>query len=120
MTLDYAKDRKQFEKSIGSFQVLQHYMAQMATDVDGARFGVYHAAWLLSKEVPCAKEVAVAKAFAGEAFERVITLAHQIHGAIGCTLDHDLHFYTVRGKAAQLSYGNTDACRETLAQEMRL
>ena len=120
MTLDYAKERKQFDRPIGSFQVIQHYCADMATDVEGTRFSSYQAAWLLSEGIPCNKEVAIAKAWAGEACERVVTLAHQIHGAIGCTVDHDLHYYTRRGKTAQLSYGDGDFYREKVAQEIGL
>ena len=66
------------------------------------------------------REIAIAKAWAGEAYERVVTQSHQIHGAIGCTIDHDLQFYTKRGKAAQLSFGDGDYHRETVAQQMGL
>ena len=120
MTVDYAKERRQFDRPIGSFQVIQHYCANMATDVDGSRFSTYQAAWRISQGLPCAKEVAIAKAWMGEAYGRVITLAHQIHGAIGCTIDHDLQFYTRRGKAAELTFGDGDFYREIVAQEMGL
>ena len=119
MTVAYAKERVQ-GKIIGSFQVIQHYCATMATDVDGSRFSTYQAAWMLSQGLPCVTEVVIAKAFANEAFGRVSTLAHQIHGAIGCTIDHDLQYYTRQGAAAALSYGSGDACREMLSQEMGL
>lgn len=120
MTVDYAKERRQFDRPIGSFQVIQHYCANMATDVDGSRFSIYQAAWRLSEGLPCTKEVAIAKAWTGEAYGRVITLAHQIHGAIGCTIDHDLQFYTRQGKAAELTFGDGDFYRELVAQEMGL
>jgi len=120
MTLDYVKERKQFDKIIGSFQIIQHYMAEIAADVDGTRFAAYQAAWRLSEGLPYEKELAVARAFTADAFERVITKAHQIHGAIGVTIDHDLHFYTTRGKTAQLSYGDGDVYRETVAKTMGL
>ncbi|GAI37896.1 unnamed protein product [marine sediment metagenome] len=120
MTVDYAKERKQFDRPIGSFQVIQHYYTNMATDVDGSRFSTYQAAWRLSERLPCAREVAIAKAWMGEAYGRVITLAHQIHGAIGCTIDHDLQFYTRQGKAAELTFGDGDFYREIVAQEMGL
>ena len=120
MTVDYAKERKQFDHPIGSFQIIQHYCANMATDVDGAKFTTYQAAWRLSEGLPCIKEIAIAKAWAGEAYGRVITLAHQIHGAIGVTIDHDLQFYTRRGKAAELSFGDADFYREIVAQQMGL
>jgi alkylation response protein AidB-like acyl-CoA dehydrogenase len=120
MTIDYAKERKQFDRPIGSFQIIQHYCADMATDVDGARFSTYQAAWMLSEGLPCSKEVAIAKAWAGEASQRVLALAHQIHGAIGVTMEHDLHFYTRRAKAGELAFGDANFYREIVAREMGL
>jgi len=120
MTVDYAKERKQFGRPIGSFQVMQHYCADMATDVDSARFCTYQAAWMLSEGLPCTREAAVAKAWIGEAAERVFALAHQIHGAIGVTVEHDLHYYTRRAKAAELAFGDADFYREIVAREMGL
>jgi alkylation response protein AidB-like acyl-CoA dehydrogenase len=115
--VDYAKERKQYDRPIGSFQVIQHYCAHMATDVDGSRFCAYQAAWMVSEGLPCAKEVAVAKAWAGDACKRVLALAHQIHGAIGVTMDHDLHFYTTRAAAAAATFGDADFYREIVARE---
>jgi len=120
MTVDYAKERKQFDRPIGSFQIIQHYCADMATDVDGARFSTYQAAWMLSEGLPCTKEVAIAKAWIGEASQRVIALAHQIHGAIGVTMEHDLHFHTRRAKAGELAFGDANFYREIVAREMGL
>ncbi len=118
MTVTYAKERKQFDRPIGSFQVIQHYCAAMATDVEGARFGTYRAAWALSQGLPCRKEIAIAKSFMNDASHRVVSLAHQIHGAIGITIDHDLQFYTRRLKAAAPVFGDADFWREAVAREM--
>jgi alkylation response protein AidB-like acyl-CoA dehydrogenase len=120
MTVDYAKDRKQFGRPIGSFQVIQHYCADMATDVDAARFSTYQAAWMLSEGLPCAKEVAVAKAWIGQASQRIFALAHQIHGAIGATIEHDLQYYTRRAEAANLVFGDAGFHQEVVAREMGL
>ena len=120
MTVDYAKERKQFDRPIGSFQAIQHYCADMATDVDGARFSTYRAAWMLSEGLPCTKEVAIAKAWTGKASQRLFALAHQIHGAIGATIEHDLHYYTRRAKAAELAFGDADFYQEIVAREMGL
>jgi alkylation response protein AidB-like acyl-CoA dehydrogenase len=120
MTVSYAKERKQYERPIGSFQVIQHYCADMATDVDGTRLSTYQAAWMLSQGLPFTKEIAIAKAWAGEACQRVMALAHQIHGAIGVTIDHDLQYYTRRAKAAEVSFGDANFYREIVAQEMGL
>jgi alkylation response protein AidB-like acyl-CoA dehydrogenase len=119
MTVAYVKERVQ-GKVLGSFQVVQHYCAMMATDVDGARFSTYQAAWMLSEGLPCVAEAAIAKAFANEAYLRVSTYAHQLHGAIACTIDHDLQYYTRQGAAIALTFGSGDDLREVVAQEMGL
>jgi alkylation response protein AidB-like acyl-CoA dehydrogenase len=120
MTIDYAKERKQFDRPIGSFQIIQHYCSNILTDVEGLRLSAYQAAWRLSEGLPATKEVAVAKAWASEAGERIISLGHQIFGAMGVTNDHDLHLYTRRIKAAQLTFGDADFYHEVLAQDMGL
>jgi alkylation response protein AidB-like acyl-CoA dehydrogenase len=120
MTVDYAKERKQYDRPIGSFQVIQHYCADMITDVEGTRLSAYQTAWLVSEGLPCTQEVAIAKAWAGEACQRVMALAHQIHGAIGVTIDHDLQYYTRRAKAAEVTFGDAGFYREVVAQEMGL
>jgi alkylation response protein AidB-like acyl-CoA dehydrogenase len=120
MTVEYAKERKQYGQPIGSFQVIQHYCANMAIDTDASRFITYQAAWKLSEGKPCRKETAEAKSWVNEAFDRFISLSHQIHGAIGVTIDHDLQYYTKRAKAATLTFGGSDYHRETVAQEMGL
>ena len=120
MTVDYAKERKQFGRPIGSFQVIQHYLADMVTDVEGTRLSTYQAAWMVSQGLPCTEQVAIAKAWAGQASERVLASAHQIHGAIGITIDYDLQYYTRRAKAAEVTFGDASLYRETVAQEMGL
>ena len=120
MTVDYAKERKQYDRPIGSFQVIQHYCVDMITDVEGTRLSAYQTAWMISEGLPCTQEVAIAKAWAGEACQRVMALAHQIHGAIGVTIDHDLQYYTRRAKAAEVTFGDASFYREIVAQEMGL
>jgi alkylation response protein AidB-like acyl-CoA dehydrogenase len=66
------------------------------------------AAWKISEGMPSTWETAVAKAWTSLAAPRVIALAHQIHGAIGTTMDHDLHLYTKRTKAAESAFGDAD------------
>ncbi|MBA7661693.1 Acyl-CoA dehydrogenase [subsurface metagenome] len=92
----------------------------MATDVDGARLATYQAAWMISEGLPYSQEVAVAKTWTGEASQRIMALAHQIHGAIGYTLDYDLQYYTRRAKAAEVTFGDANFYREIMAQEMGL
>ena len=120
MSVSYAKERVQFGRPIGSFQAIQHYCANMLTDVDGCRFVTYQAAWRLSEGLPCTKEVSVAKAWVSDAFRRVTVLGQQIHGGVGFTEDHDMPLYYKRAKAWELMFGDADLHREMVAKEMGL
>ena len=116
MTVEYAKQRVQFGRPIGSFQAVQHHCANMATDVEGSRYITYQAAWRLSEGLPAEREVAMAKAWASDAYRRVCALGHQCHGAIGFTKEHNMQLYSRRAKAAELAFGDSDLHLETVAQ----
>jgi 3-oxocholest-4-en-26-oyl-CoA dehydrogenase beta subunit len=118
MTVAYAKARLVHGQPIGSYQAVQHHCANMSIDVNGAMLSAYQAAWKVSEGLPCDWEVAVAKAWASAACPRVIALAHQIHGAIGTTMDHDLHYYTRRTKAAESAFGDADFYQWKVAREI--
>jgi len=120
MTVNYAKERIQFDRPIGSFQIIQQYLADMSIDVDSARVSLYKAAWMLSEGLPCTKEISVIKGWISEAYRRVTAQAHQIHGAIGFTKDHDLELYFRRAKAGELFFGDADFHREVVAQQLGL
>lgn len=120
MAVSYAKERVQFGRPIGAFQAIQHYCANMVTDVDGSRFITYKAAWTESEGLPSDMEVSMAKAWTSEAYKRVAVLAHQIFGAIGFTMDHDMHLYFRRAKAGELAYGDADFHREIVAAQLGL
>ncbi len=112
MTVEYAKGRTQFGRAIGSFQAVQHHCARMAPDVEGSKNIAYQAVWRLSEGLPAQKEVAMAKAWIGPAYRRVCSTAHQCHGAIGFTKEHDLQLYTRRAKVHELSYGDANHYKE--------
>ena len=118
MTLDYVKQRTQFGRPVGSFQAVQHHCANMATDVEGARHVAYQAAWAIAEGQPARREVAVAKAWCSGAYQRVCSLAHQCHGAIGFTMEHNLQLYTRRAKTQELSYGNVHDHKEIALREI--
>jgi alkylation response protein AidB-like acyl-CoA dehydrogenase len=107
MTAEYTSSRVQFGRPIGSFQAVQHRLADMLTDVEGDRWLAYRALSLLSNGLPARREVAIAKAWAGDACQRVAYSAQHLHGGIGMDLDYDLHFYFEWTKARQLSLGST-------------
>ncbi len=120
MAVNYAKERVQFGRPIGSFQAIQHYCANMAMDVTGSRFITYKAAWKVSEGLPAALDVAIAKTWASEAYGRVTLSAHQIFGAIGFTMDHDIHLYYRQAKAAEIIFGDADFQRAIVARELGL
>lgn len=120
MTVEYAKQRVQFGRPIGSFQAIQHHCANMATDVEGSRYITYQAAWRLAEGLDAEREVAMAKAWVSEAYRRVCALGHQCHGAIGFTQEHNMQLYFRRAKAAELAFGDADFHRELVAQALGL
>jgi len=120
MAVNYAKERIQFGRPIGSFQAIQHYCANMVTDVDGSRFITYKAAWTVGEGLSCDMEVSMAKAFVSDAFKRVAALAHQIFGAIGFTMDHDMHLYFRRARSGEVEFGDVDYHRKIIANQLGL
>ena len=118
MTVEYVKGRTQFGRPIGSFQAVQHHCANMATDVEGSRVVAYQAAWKVSEGVPAQREVSVAKAWVSLAYQRVCSTAHQTHGAIGFTKEHDLQLYTRRAKIQELNYGDVNFHKDVALQYM--
>ena len=120
MSVDYAKERVQFGRPIGSFQAIQHYCANMVTDVDGSKYITYEAAWKVSEGLPATMEVSMAKAWVNEAYRRVTLLGHQIHGAIGFCEDHDMPLYFKRAKGSEPTFGDADFHREMVAKQLGL
>ena len=112
MTVEYVKQRTQFGRAVGSFQAVQHHCAQMATDVEGCRGVAFQAAWQLAEGEPALREVSIAKAWTSQAYRRVCATAHQCHGAIGFTKEHDLQLYTRRAKVQELGYGDSNYHKE--------
>jgi alkylation response protein AidB-like acyl-CoA dehydrogenase len=116
MAVDYARERKQFDRPIGSYQAVSHRCAQMLLEVEGSRSGAYYAAWCADAEPESlAQAASMAKAYASDAGWRVCTSSLQVHGGIGFTWEHDLHFYLKRAKANALMFGSASEHRERVA-----
>jgi alkylation response protein AidB-like acyl-CoA dehydrogenase len=114
-SIAYAKSRVQFGRPIGTFQGLQFKVADMVTDVDGARFITYYALWKLSTGQPCDDDIARAKIWVSDASRRVVREGHQIHGGIGFIKEHFLYLYFRRAKTGELMWGAADTHRQKLA-----
>ncbi len=106
MTADYTREREQFDRPLGSFQAVQHRLADMYIDAHGARLATYQAIWRLSENMEAGREIAIAKAFTSKAARDVAFSAQQLHGGIGVDMDYDLHFYYRRAKAMELKLGH--------------
>jgi alkylation response protein AidB-like acyl-CoA dehydrogenase len=116
MAVGYAKDRKQFGRPIGSYQAVSHRCAQMLLEVEGARSLCYWAGWALDHDSETAARAAsMAKAYAGDAGFRVCASALQIHGGIGFTWEHDLHFFLKRATANGHAFGDARWHRDRVA-----
>jgi alkylation response protein AidB-like acyl-CoA dehydrogenase len=105
MTANYTSTRIQFGRPIGSFQAVQHRLANMLTDVEGARWLSYRAVYRLDRGLPAAREVAMAKAWTSDACQRVAYGAQHLHGGIGMDMDYDLNFYFRWAKVMELGLG---------------
>ena len=115
-TIEYVQQREQFGRRIGSFQALQHTLAETYLLVETARSASWYAAYALAHELEDAPvAVSVAKAYANDAERRANHDALQLHGGIGFTWEHDLHLWLKRGKALELAYGDADWHRRRIA-----
>jgi alkylation response protein AidB-like acyl-CoA dehydrogenase len=117
MSVEYAKTRKQFGKTIGSFQAVQHQCADMYLETESSRSAAYYAAWALQENVPeASRAVSIAKIYASDASRAVGNRGIQIHGGMGFTWESDLHLYYRRAKASETAFGDATFHRERLAR----
>ena len=117
MSVEYAKDRKQFDRPIGSYQAVSHRCAQMLLETENSRSAVYGAAWAADAEpesLPLA--ASMAKAYASDAGWRVAANSLQVHGGIGFTWEHDLHFFLKRAKTDGHLFGSAREHRDRVAE----
>jgi alkylation response protein AidB-like acyl-CoA dehydrogenase len=119
MAVQYAKDRVQFGRPIGSFQAIKHKCADMLLEVESAKSAAYYAGWCaaeLNDELPSV--ASLAKAYCSEAYFHASAENIQIHGGIGFTWEHPAHLYFKRAKSSELLFGDPTYHRELLAQRI--
>jgi alkylation response protein AidB-like acyl-CoA dehydrogenase len=117
MAVEYARERKQFDRPIGAYQGVSHRCAQMLLEVEGSRSTSYYAAWCGDAEpesLPLA--ASMAKAYASDAGWRVTSSALQVLGGIGFTWEHDLHFFLKRATVDGALYGSASEHRDRVAE----
>jgi alkylation response protein AidB-like acyl-CoA dehydrogenase len=104
MAIEYAKEREQFGKKIGSFQGIAHPLADMATEIQGGKVLAYEAAWARAHGKPLGPLAAMAKMYAADVFKRTTKVGQQVFGGVGFTLEIDMQLYFRRAKQLELQW----------------
>ncbi|HEX9682987.1 MAG TPA: acyl-CoA dehydrogenase family protein [Acidimicrobiales bacterium] len=118
-SVQYAKDRVQFGRPIGSFQAIKHKCADMLLEVESSKSAAYYAGWCaaeMNDELPTV--ACLAKSYCSEAYFHCAAENIQIHGGIGFTWEHPAHLYFKRAKSSELLFGDPSYHRELLAQRL--
>lgn len=119
MAVQYAKDRVQFGRPIGSFQAIKHKCADMLLEVESAKSAAYYGLWCAAEmNDELASTASLAKAYCSEAYFHASAENIQIHGGIGFTWEHPAHLYFKRAKSSELMFGDPTYHREQLAQRI--
>jgi alkylation response protein AidB-like acyl-CoA dehydrogenase len=117
MAVEYAKDRKQFDRPIGAYQGVSHRCAQMMLETESARAAMLYAGWTADNEpesLPLA--ASMAKAYSADAGWRVTASSLQVHGGIGFTWEHDLHWFLKRARTDGALFGSAREHRDHVAE----
>ena len=118
ITVQYAKDRKQFDKPIGAFQAISHYLAEAITSLDGSRYLVYEAASAHDAGGDVARLAPMAKLFACDTFRDTTAMCQQVWGGVGFTIEYDIQLYFRRAKQLQLAWCDPPHLEELIAREV--
>jgi butyryl-CoA dehydrogenase len=114
----YAKERRQFDRPIGSFQGVAFKIADMATRIDAARLMTYRAAWLKDCGKPYGTEAAMAKLFASEVARDVTNDAVQVHGGYGYITEYKVERYLRDAKLTEIGEGTSEIQRMVIARNL--
>jgi len=118
ITVQYAKDRKQFDKPLGAFQAISHYLADAATALDGSKYLTYEAASVRDAGGDTARLAPMAKLFACDTFRDTTAMCQQVWGGVGFSVEYDIQLYFRRAKQLQLSWCDPPHLEELIARSM--
>lgn len=117
MTVEYAKNRVQFDRPIGSFQAIKHKCANMLMWLEASKAATYYAALAFQDGMDdLAEAVSIAKSYVGDAYAAIAGEGLQVHGGIGFTWEHDVHLYLRRSKSNQVLWGEPSWHRERICE----
>ncbi len=118
ITTQYAKDRKQFDKPLGAFQAISHYLADACTAIDGGRTLVYEAAWAHSVGKDTKRLAPMAKLFTCQTYRDVTAMCQQVWGGVGFTIEYDIQLFFRRAKQLQITWWDTRYLEELVAADV--
>ncbi len=118
ITVEYAKERVQFDKPLGAFQAIAHYLSDAATTVDGAKTLVYEAAWARSKGKSISRLAPMAKLFACQTYRDLTAMGEQVWGGVGFTIEYDIQLFFRRAKQLQITWWDTRYLEELVASDV--
>jgi alkylation response protein AidB-like acyl-CoA dehydrogenase len=118
MTSAYVRERVQFGVPIGSFQAVQHRLADCYIDLEAMRWTAWRAAWKLAQGEPATREVLVAKFWAAEGGARITAAAQHLHGGVGVDVDYPIHRYFLAAKTLELALGGATQQLARLGRDM--
>lgn len=118
MSVKYASERVQFGKPIIEQQIIQHYLAEMATDIESLRALTYHVAGLVDGKHKVIKEAAMVKLYGSEVYNRVADLAVQIHGGIGYIREYSIERYYRDARITKIYEGTSEIQKNIIAAQL--
>ncbi|MBU2548944.1 MAG: acyl-CoA/acyl-ACP dehydrogenase [Proteobacteria bacterium] len=120
LTIPWTKERVQFGRLIGSFQAIQHHLANMLTFKDTLTYMTYQASWRIAAGLPFEKEASMCKAWVSDSYRQAVAIGHQVLGGLGFMKEHDMGLYYKRAREAEMFFGDADFHRELVARELGL
>jgi alkylation response protein AidB-like acyl-CoA dehydrogenase len=120
LAVEYAKERKQFGRPIGTNQAIAHLLADMATEIEAARALTWRAAWMVSSGQDALREISMAKLFSSEAYVKCANLGMQVFGGYGYSMEFDMQRHYRDARSATIAAGTSQIQRNIIAGLMGL
>jgi len=120
LAVEYAKERKQFGRAIGTNQAIAHSLADMATEIEAARALTWRAAWMVSGGQDALREISMAKLFSSEAYVKCANLGMQVFGGFGYSMEFDMQRHYRDARSATIAAGTSQIQRNIIAGLMGL
>jgi 3-oxocholest-4-en-26-oyl-CoA dehydrogenase beta subunit len=115
----YTSERHQFGRPLGSFQAVQHRLADCYIDVEALRSAYLRAVWALDEEVPASAEVLAAKWWAAQCGHRVTHAVQHVHGGLGADIEYPVHAFFLRAKELELALGGALPSLAAIGRQLR-